>query len=218
MSDLYEIEAGKIASEKGQSEAVKKFGQQMVEAHSKTSEELKGIVQAEKLDVKLPAKLNKKNQKMIDALNAAKPQDFDKVYAEAAGQCPQKGGELFDGYAEEGDNDALKQFAANTLPTIKQHRDEAAKLRAIALRLAHLPSAQRLYRKRDPQQPARFMALIRRARTTFQRFVESEAAGGLVLMASAALGMVVGQYGFRRHLHRVPAHQARRPRRPALDQ
>jgi NhaA family Na+:H+ antiporter len=34
------------------------------------------------------------------------------------------------------------------------------------------------------------MALIRRVRTTFQRFAESEASGGLVLMASAALGMV----------------------------
>jgi NhaA family Na+:H+ antiporter len=40
------------------------------------------------------------------------------------------------------------------------------------------------------------MALIRRARTTFQRFVESEAAGGLVLMASAALGMVVANSAF----------------------
>lgn len=35
------------------------------------------------------------------------------------------------------------------------------------------------------------MALIRRARTTFQHFVESEASGGLVLMASAALGLAV---------------------------
>jgi NhaA family Na+:H+ antiporter len=32
--------------------------------------------------------------------------------------------------------------------------------------------------------------VIRRARSTFQRFSESEASGGLVLMASAALGMV----------------------------
>src|SRR3972149_4670347 len=32
---------------------------------------------------------------------------------------------------------------------------------------------------------------LRRARTTFQRFVESEASGGLVLMGSAALGMAV---------------------------
>jgi NhaA family Na+:H+ antiporter len=35
------------------------------------------------------------------------------------------------------------------------------------------------------------MPIIRRARSTFQRFAESEASGGLVLMASAALGLVV---------------------------
>jgi NhaA family Na+:H+ antiporter len=35
------------------------------------------------------------------------------------------------------------------------------------------------------------MPIIRRARSTFQRFTESEASGGLVLMASAAVGMAV---------------------------
>ena len=39
------------------------------------------------------------------------------------------------------------------------------------------------------------MAIIQRARTTFQRFVESEASGGLVLMASAAVGLVVANSG-----------------------
>jgi len=38
-SDLYEVAAGKLASEKGQSEAVKTFSRHMVEAHSKTTEE-----------------------------------------------------------------------------------------------------------------------------------------------------------------------------------
>ncbi len=33
--------------------------------------------------------------------------------------------------------------------------------------------------------------MLQKARTVFQRFVESEASGGLVLMASAALGMIV---------------------------
>ena len=64
-SDLYEVAAGKLASEKGQSEAVKTFGRHMVEAHSKTTEELKGIVQSEKLDVKLPTELNQKQQSML---------------------------------------------------------------------------------------------------------------------------------------------------------
>jgi NhaA family Na+:H+ antiporter len=40
------------------------------------------------------------------------------------------------------------------------------------------------------------MALFRRARSTFQRFAESEASGGLVLMASAALGMAAANSFF----------------------
>jgi putative membrane protein len=129
LSDLYEVEAGKIASEKGQSEAVKTFGQHMVEAHSKTSEELKGIVQSEKLNVALPTALTKKLRKTIDKLNEAKPEDFDKVYAGQQIKAHKRAADLFDAYAEGGENAALKQFAANTLPAIKQHLEEAKKLR-----------------------------------------------------------------------------------------
>ena len=129
LSDLYEVEAGKIASEKGQSEAVKQFGQHMVEAHSKTSEELKAIVTAEKLEVKLPGKLDKRNRKLIEALNEATPEAFDKTYAAQQVRAHGKAAALFDDYAEGGANEALKQFAANTLPTIKQHLRDAKKLR-----------------------------------------------------------------------------------------
>ena len=129
LSDLYEVEAGKIASEKGQSEAVKTFGQHMVEAHSKTSEELKGIVQSEKLNVALPTAPNKKLRKMIDKLNGANPEDFDKIYAGQQIKAHKWAADLFDDYAEGGENAALKQFAANALPAIKQHLEEAKKLR-----------------------------------------------------------------------------------------
>jgi putative membrane protein len=128
MSDMFEVAAGKIASEKGQSEAVKAFGRHMVEAHGKTTEELKSIVQAEKLDVRVPDKLTKKQQKRLDTLSATKPEEFDKVYAKQQIYAHDKASELFDEYAEGGDNAALKQFAANTLPVIKQHLEEAKKL------------------------------------------------------------------------------------------
>jgi putative membrane protein len=128
-SDLYEVAAGKIASEKGQSDAVKQFGQHMVEAHSKATEELKGVVQAEKLDVKLPTEVNKKQEKMLKALTEAKPEEFDKLYIEQQIKAHEKASDLFDKYAERGDNDALKQFAANTLSAIKQHLEEVKKLK-----------------------------------------------------------------------------------------
>ena len=79
MSDMYEVEAGKIASQKGQSAPVKGFGQMMVDAHSKTTEELKGIVASEKFKVDFPTTLDAKHQKLIDDLNAASNEDFDKT-------------------------------------------------------------------------------------------------------------------------------------------
>jgi putative membrane protein len=128
LTDMYEVEAGKIASEKGQSKAVKEFGRQMVEAHSKTGEELRGIVQAEKLAVKLPARLDKKHRKMIAALREAKVEDFDETYLAQQVKAQDGAAELFDSYAEEGGNAALKQFAANTLQAINQHREQAEEL------------------------------------------------------------------------------------------
>ena len=65
---------------------------------------------------------------MIDDLDAANGADFDKIYAKQQVRAHAKAVELFDAYAEDGNNAALKQFAANTLPTVKRHREEAEKL------------------------------------------------------------------------------------------
>jgi putative membrane protein len=128
LSDMYEVEAGKIASQKGQSEAVKSFGQMMVDAHSKTTEELNAIIASEGLKVDLPARLDSKHQKLIDDLNAATGAEFDKTYANQQIDGHQDAVSLFDAYANKGDNVALKAFAQKTLPVIQQHLDESKKL------------------------------------------------------------------------------------------
>ena len=81
MSDMYEVQAGKLAADKGQSDSVKQFGQQMVDAHTKTTEELTGIVKTKSIKVDLPTKLDAKHQKLIDDLNGAPATDFGKTYA-----------------------------------------------------------------------------------------------------------------------------------------
>jgi putative membrane protein len=128
MSDMYEVAAGNLAASKGQSDAVKQFGQHMVEAHSATTAQLKAIVSAEKLNVDLPAKLDAKHQALIDELNKASAADFDKAYAEQQIEAHDEAVKLFKQYAEKGDNQALKQFAAKTLPTIEKHLEGAKQL------------------------------------------------------------------------------------------
>jgi putative membrane protein len=128
MSDLYEVQAGKLAAEKGQSDAVKQFGMQMVDAHTKTTEELTGIVKTKNIKVDLPTKLDAKHQKLIDDLKSTAVEGFDKTYAKQQVDGHQEAVNLFKKYAAKGDDADVKQFAEKTLSTIEHHLDEAKKL------------------------------------------------------------------------------------------
>ena len=128
MSDMYEVQAGKLAAEKGKSDAVKQFGQKMVDAHTKTTDELTGILKTKDIKVDPPTKLDAKNQKLIDDLNSATADNFDKAYAKQQVDAHQEAVALFKKYAASGDNPDVKQFAEKTLPTIQHHLDEAKKL------------------------------------------------------------------------------------------
>ena len=130
MSDMYEVQAGKLAGEKGQADVVKQFGQQMVDAHTKTTEELTGIVKSKNIKVDLPTNLDAKHQKLIDDLNSASAKDFDKTYANQQVDAHQEAVDLFKKYASSGDDADVKQFAEKTLPIIEHHLDEAKKLPA----------------------------------------------------------------------------------------
>jgi len=74
MSDMLEIEAARIAQQKGNA-AEKKFADQMVTDHTKTSTELKGLVSGE-MKSAIPASLDDASQKKLDKLRDAKPEDF----------------------------------------------------------------------------------------------------------------------------------------------
>jgi putative membrane protein len=128
MSDMYEVQVGKIAADKAQSDVVKQFGRQMVDAHTKTTDELMGIVKSKNIKVDVPTKLDSEHQKLIDDLNSASAKDFDKTYASQQVDAHQNAVKLFKKYAENGDEPDVKQFAAKTLPAIEHHLDEAKKL------------------------------------------------------------------------------------------
>jgi putative membrane protein len=125
-SDMYEVEAGKIAADRGKSDEVKQFGQHMVEAHTHSTADLKGVIQAENIKVDLPGTLDQKHRLMIDDLMAA--HDFDRTYARQQIKAHEAAVEFFSEYAEKGDDAVVKAFAAKMLPEIKQHLEAAKAL------------------------------------------------------------------------------------------
>jgi putative membrane protein len=123
MSDMLEIEAAKVAQQKGNADE-KKFAEQMITDHTKTSTELKGIVTGE-LAAAIPTALDDSSRKKLDKLKDAKPDNFASEYDPMQVSAHKDAVSLFERYAKGGENSKLKDWAGKTLPALQHHLDMA---------------------------------------------------------------------------------------------
>lgn len=128
MSDMYEIQAGQMAQQKGQSADVKAFGKMMVADHTAMSNEMKPLAQAAGQAV--PATLDERRKGMLDNLTAASGADFDRVYLSQQEAAHEEALTLMRGYAENGDNAGLKALAQKATPKIQAHLDRVKQIQA----------------------------------------------------------------------------------------
>jgi putative membrane protein len=119
VSDMYEIQSSKLAVQRSKSAEIKKFAQMMIDAHTMTSNQLKPL--AMKANVELPTMLDDRRKSMMDNLTGASDADFDGRYLNQQTNAHQEALILFRGYAKDGDNAEVKQFAAATTPNIDMH-------------------------------------------------------------------------------------------------
>jgi putative membrane protein len=125
-SDMLEIEAAKIARQKGTADE-KKFAEQMITDHTKTSKELKELIPTE-MTPTIPTSLDESSQKKLNKLQNAKPQDFSSDYDPMQVSAHQDAVSLFERYAKGGDNAKLKNWAGKTLPTLQHHLQMAEQM------------------------------------------------------------------------------------------
>jgi putative membrane protein len=130
MGDLYEIEASKVALARTRSDEVKKFAQEMVDAHTKSSDELKARLARAGQIVELPTMLDAEHQKRLDDLKAANARTFDARYAAGQKDAHDQALMLHRDYAMRGSVADLKAFAADIVPKIEMHVQMAAELQS----------------------------------------------------------------------------------------
>jgi putative membrane protein len=129
ISDMFEIQSSQLALEKQPDQDTKPFAEKMITDHQKTSKELKDLIDKGKVKATLPTALDSEHKKMLDDLKAKNGKDFDAAYDEIQRKAHQEAVALFDAYAKGGDNPDLKQWAATTLPHLKEHLAMAQKLK-----------------------------------------------------------------------------------------
>jgi putative membrane protein len=127
ISDMFEIASSKLAQSQGNA-AEKKFAEQMITDHAKTSSELKRLVTGGTIKVELPSQLDSAHQSKLDKLNQAKGDEFSSTYASQQVSAHKDAVSLFERYAKGGDQAELKDWAAKTLPALKHHLEMAQQL------------------------------------------------------------------------------------------
>jgi putative membrane protein len=130
ISDVFEIQSGQLAAEKAQNDDVQSFGKQMTDDHTETSDDLKELIEDEDIKVELPSELDDQHQAKLDKLKGLSGNQFEKEYVRMQIDAHQKAVALFESYAAAGENDDLKEWAGDTLPTLKEHLEEAQNLKA----------------------------------------------------------------------------------------
>ncbi|MEO7538513.1 MAG: DUF4142 domain-containing protein [Pyrinomonadaceae bacterium] len=117
---MEEVALGKLATQRSKNAEVKKFGQMMVDDHSKAKEELKAL--AGKKNIPVPADMGA-HKSEVDSLSALAGPDFDKKYVEMMVGDHEKDVAAFQMQADNSSDPDVKAFAAKTLPTLKKHLD-----------------------------------------------------------------------------------------------
>ena len=126
MGGMTEVELGRVATERGASDAVKQFGQRMVDDHSKANDDLKQW--AATAGVTLPTALDAKHQAMVTKMSGLSGAAFDKAYSQAMVKDHVKDVALFQREADRGTDSGLKSFASSKLPTLREHLEMARSL------------------------------------------------------------------------------------------
>lgn len=126
-SDMFEVEAAKIAQKRSQNAEVKKFAGEMITAHTKSTADLKKAIADSGQTLTLPTALPSDLQGKLDDLNKA--DSFDKAYMDNQVDAHQAALDLMQRYAQDGDVPAIKAFAAATGPVVQQHYDHAKTIR-----------------------------------------------------------------------------------------
>lgn len=123
---MAEIQFGQLAQQKASSDAVKQFGQRMVNDHTKASSELKDI--AGRKNLTLPADMSAADKAEYDRLSKLSGKDFDRAYVQYMMRDHHKDMTEFDRQSKNGRDQELKDFASRTLPTIQDHYNQAQQI------------------------------------------------------------------------------------------
>lgn len=122
--DMFEIESSKLALAATKSDDVKKFAEQMVTDHTKSSKELAEV--AKKANLGIPTKMTDEHAKLLEQVRGAKG-DLDRAYLESQVTAHKSAVDLYTSASKNAKDPGLRAFAEKTLPAVTSHYEHVQK-------------------------------------------------------------------------------------------
>lgn len=126
--NMYELESAKIAEAKSTNADVKALAAMITKDHTAAGEKLAAAKAANAPNVAIPTTLDERRKGMIDNLNAATPDDFNKVYLAQQVAAHNETLTLLNGFSDNTDAPALATLARELVAPVTTHRDRAQAL------------------------------------------------------------------------------------------
>jgi putative membrane protein len=121
-----EVALARLAKDKASNADVKAFAERLERDHSKANDDLKSLASSK--HVTLPDAPTKYATNAKDKLSKLSGAAFDKAYVAAMVEDHQKDIRAFEHEASAGSDADVKAFASKTLPTLKEHLQQAQQL------------------------------------------------------------------------------------------
>ena len=121
-----EVELGNLGTEKATAPDVKQFAQRMVNDHTKANDQLTQIATGKNIEI--APDLPPDAMTVKDRLAGLSGAEFDREFMTHMVADHEKAVELFTNESQSGKDAELKQFAEQTLPTLREHLDEAKRI------------------------------------------------------------------------------------------
>ncbi|MGJ5037430.1 DUF4142 domain-containing protein [Bradyrhizobium sp. HKCCYLRH3059] len=122
--DMSEVNMGKLAQQKGQSDQVKQFGQALQQDHSEHLQKAQQL--ASQNGMKVPSEPSKKQKAIYSRLEGMSGGRFDQAFAQAMVRDHQEDIKKYQKQAAA--NSPLSDFAQQTVPVLQKHLDMAKSL------------------------------------------------------------------------------------------
>jgi putative membrane protein len=122
-----EIELSQLAMQQTQDQSVREYARRMVKDHQAAAAKLQKIAGDENLE--LPQSLDAEHRALKEKLSELRGAAFDREYAKAMAKGHDNAVALFEAASQAGQMPSqLKEFAAATLPTLREHMEMAHQL------------------------------------------------------------------------------------------